>query len=247
MFTNRLAATALALIVIVAAGGFVFSRFSSNGQGGPRATATPVPSSSPAATLVPTPTVAPTPSPVALDATASDGTLAPGTYRVTGFAFPFNVTLPAGWVNQGYKPNSFALRSGNSFLALVVVRSVYADPCHTETAPGKVAAGVDALLAALSKMKGFTVTGVADAVVSGAAAKSFTLSNAIDLQKAGCSSQQVLWIGRDGDDDPVLETPGGADQLWIVDTSAAMSPGTTVLIGGPADLVETIDWRPGLH
>jgi hypothetical protein len=45
----------------------------------------------------------------------------------------------------------------------------------------------------------------------------------------------VLWIGRDADDAPVLETPSGSDLLWVVDVN-----GTTVLIGGPQSVVERI-------
>lgn len=243
MFSNRLAATALALVLVVAGSGFILTRFGSSGQGGPPPTLGATPS--PIRTATTPPTVAPSPSPMALRAT-DVGTLAPGTYHVADFAVPFDVTLPAGWINQGYSPHSFALRNNNSFLALVVVTSVYPDPCHTEKAPTTVHPGVDALLTAFSKMKGFRVSGITDAVVSGFAAKSFTLSNSIDLRKAGCSNQQGLWIGRDGDNQPVLETPSGADVLWVADTSAFMSPGTTILIGGPASLVETLDWRPHL-
>jgi hypothetical protein len=245
MFNNRLAVAALALVLVVAGGGFALSRLGA--VGGPGASPTLAPTGSPPPIPTTSPSLAPSPTPMTLGATEAGRALAPGTYRVADFAVPFTVALPAGWVNDGYKPNSFAIRNGkNEFLALVVVKSVYADPCHTETAPKTVAPGVDPLLTALSKMKGFTVTGVSDVLVSGGAAKSFTLANSIDLQKAACTHQQVLWIGRDGDDNPVLETPKGADVLWIVDARDSILPPKTVLIGGPADIVSTISFgSPG--
>ena len=244
MFNNRLAIAALALVLLVAGGGFALSRLGT--VGGPGPTATPTPVVTPSPTTRPTSSPAPSPSPFSLDTTATGVVLPPGTYRANSFAVPLNITLPAGWVNNGYKPHDLVLRKDNAFLAIVVVQSVYPDPCHTATAPKAVQPGLTGLFDALSTMKGFRVTDVQDAVISGVPAKSFTLDNSINLQASQCSNPQVLWIGRDGDDQPVLEGAGAPDALWIVDTSPYGSPGTTLLIGGPADVVSTIDFRPHL-
>jgi hypothetical protein len=230
----RLAAAAIAIAVVVG-GGALILRPGGTSVGGP---VTPTPSAAPTGSTSRSAAASPAPSPTAalqtLHATES-GTLAPGAYRVDDFAVPFTVNLPAGWINQGYKPHSFALRNDNAFLALVVVEKAYPDPCHLETAPSVVKPGVNGLVTAFRSMAGFHVGDLRDATVGGARGKGFTLSNAIDLHADGCTRSDVLWIGRDGDDAPVLETAGGSDSVFVVDVS-----GTTILIGGPADVVGAI-------
>ena len=164
-------------------------------------------------------------------------TLEAATYEVFGFATPFTVTLPAGWQVAQFTHNDIVLRNENAFLTLVVVPQIYPDPCHTESDPTTIGPSVDDLVSALSSMTGFSVTGIEDATVGGATGKSFTLSNSIDLVANQCTSSEVLWIGRDGDDVPVLEGAPASEALWAVDAS-----GTTVLIGGPTELIDTISF-----
>jgi hypothetical protein len=242
MFINRAAAAVLSIIVLVAGAGVLLRGLGGSGPGGPLASASPAPSPSNSATARPSASSSPVPTALPTLSPNGDGAIAPGTYHVAGFATPFTVTLPAGWVQQqGFSAHQFSIRNDTTFLALIVVRDVYPDPCHTEQAPTRIGAGVNDLVAALSSMTGFRVERLRDATVGGATGKAFTLANSVDLQAAGCSNTDVLWIGRDGDDAPIFETPGSADPVWAVDVS-----GTTVLIGGPASVVDAISFgEPG--
>ena len=238
-YRTQLAAASILIAVVVDAcgSGSVSSaaptaRPASVGPTAPQATALPM-----AQSLAPTSPAPASPSPATLSLSPRDHgrTLAAGTYRVDGFAVPVALTLPAGWVTNGFKEHDLVLVKDNAFLALVVMESVYPDPCHTEKPPIGVAPGVDRLVHAFSAMKGFTIERVASATVGGAPGKSFTLANDIDLQASRCDDPNIVWIGRDADGAPVLETPGGSDALWVVDVA-----GTTVLIGGPAPVVDAI-------
>jgi hypothetical protein len=161
--------------------------------------------------------------------------LAAATYVVDGFAVPVTLTLSDGWEFNGFTPHDLVLNRNDAFLALVVMDTVYADPCHPKGKGTAVPPGVDPLVDAFSTMARFRVTDVKQAVVGGARGKSFTLTNDIDLKADRCADEYVVWIGRDGDDAPVLETPQSADAVWVVDAT-----GTTVLIGGPQAAVEGI-------
>lgn len=216
---NRFVIPAMTALAVVLVAVLLVPRFASNNVG-------PQPSSTP----VPTIASSPSPTPRAMTRSMEGGTLGAATYAVTEFAVPFTITLPSGWVIAGFKPHDLVLRQGDStFLAFVVMDSVYPDPCHSDGNPTPVGAGVGALVDALSSMKGFRLDGLADATVGGAPGKSFTLTNSIDLEADNCTNQDVVWIGRDGDDVPVLEGAPGADPVWVVDVA-----GTTLLIGGPA-------------
>jgi len=242
MFINRAAAAVLSIVVLVAGAGFLLRGLGGSGPGGPPTSPSPALSPSTSATGLPSASRSPVPTAIPTLSPNGDGAIAPGMYRVAGFATPFTVTLPAGWILQGgFSINQFSIRNDTAFLALIVVRDVYKDPCHTEQAPTRVGPRVDDLVAALSSMTGFRVEGIREASVGGVPGKAFTLANSIDLQAAGCSNADVLWIGRDGDGAPIFETPGGADPVWAVDVS-----GTTVLIGGPASVVDAISFgEPG--
>ena len=236
----RLAAAAIAIAIVVGGGVLILRPSGDRNVGAVPPDLRPSTSTgslaSPAATASPSPPSAVPSSPLTLSPADTGRTLQPGTYRADGFAIPLGVTLPAGWVTNGYKPHDLVLHNeiDNSFLAIVVMASVYPDPCHTKGTPTPVKPGVDALVNAFSTMRGFRIVGLKDATVGGASGKSFTLTNSIDLKAAKCSSTDVLWIGRDGDDAPVLETPG-SDPVWVVDAS-----GTTLLIGGPAGVVNSL-------
>jgi hypothetical protein len=233
----RVAAAAITVAIVV---GVVILRPGGTNVGGVQSDLRPSeaiasPTSSAATSSSPAPAV-PTPTPLTLATSDSNRTLQAGTYRADGFAVPVSVTLPAGWTTNGFAPHDLVLHNDtdNTFLAIVVMASVYPDPCHTEGSPNAVKPGVDALVNALSTMHGFRIVGVKNVTVGGASGKSFTLTNSIDLKAARCSSPDVLWIGRDGDNAPVLETPG-SDALSVVDAS-----GTTLLIGGPAVVVNSL-------
>ena len=95
------------------------------------------------------------------------------------------------------------------------------------------------MIAALSSMKKFKVQDVVETTIGGYPAKSFTLTNTIDLAKDGCTTTDIVWIGRDADDQPVLESAGGPDALRAVEVN-----GITLLVGGPANVVDTLLFGP---
>ena len=237
MFTNRAAVAALATILMLAGGGFAFSRLTGAGPGGvsPTPSSTPIPS--------PSPTPGPTPSPTPLTSlTTSDvgRTLRPGTYIVDRYAAPFRITLPAGWTLIDLTRNNVTWRSSsNGFLTLVVVNAVYADPCHTESGPTPIGTSVDDLIGAFTSMTGFQVKDVSDVSIGGADGKAFSLSNSIDPNADGCSNPDVLAIGKDGSDADILFGGSEAESLWAVNDAEKI-----VLIGGPAAAVDTVEFDP---
>lgn len=219
MFNNRVAVAALATVIVIVGAGFALTRMSRPGPGGPG----PTPS--------PSPTTLPSPSPIASassvpELTISTGdvgkVLQAGTYRVDGFAAPFTVTLPAGWIATEFTPNSIGLArkadaSVNVYMA--VMGKVYSDPCHATAGPKAVGTGVDALVAALSSMTGFVVTNVGAATVGGAEGVGFTITNSIDVATAKCSGN-MLPIGtyeNNGGDVDIPMFGGERDQFWVLD------------------------------
>ena len=237
MSTNRIALAVLA-IVLIAGGAFAWSRLPGSAGVGSTPSATPSPSPSP------TPSPVASPSAAALKITPSAVGVTPpaGTYRVEGFAVPFTIRLPAGWVVQEFTRNNFVIRNANDFTTLVVMDAVYRDPCHPGTAARPLAAGADALVTALTSMIGFQLTDLRDASVGGADGKAFTLSNSYDPRADGCSDPQVLTIGtyaKDGAEARQIIGANESDPLWVVDTG-----GSTVLIGAPASMMEAISFEP---
>lgn len=166
--------------------------------------------------------------------TASDiGTaLQAGTYRVKGFATPFNITLPAGWTVSGLTPNSVGFQSrsnGSVGIALLMINKIYADPCHPAAGPQPVGSGVDALVAALSGVRDFNVANARDVTVGGLKGTAFEFGNAIDTKAAGCSGDPMPFAthDRDGDgkDVDVQMFSGETDRFWALDAH-----GRTMLI-----------------
>jgi hypothetical protein len=241
MSTNRVAVVAVA-IALVAVGGFALSRLPGGGPGGPDLTPSPSPSLTPG----PSSTLSPSPSASPKDAftitTADvDQFLYGGTYHIDGFAVPFSMTPPSGYQVVAFTPGNFVARKGESeFTTLVKVAAVYPDPCHTEGGPTPVGPSVDDLVAAFSSMAGFELTDMKDAVVGGATGKAFTLTNSINPSADGCSSPDVVWIGRDASGDDILEGAPAADPVWVLDVA-----GTTILMGAPQEVVDTISFEAG--
>jgi hypothetical protein len=242
MFTNRVALAAIAIILVVAGGGYAWSRFGGTGDVGGimPSTASPTPVTTP----TPTPTASPSPSPTpvpTLTASYVGTTLNAGTYRVDGFAVPFKLTLPASWIAQEFTRNNLVLRSENDFLTLVVMDAVYRDPCHLRTAASPLAPGVDALITAFGSMAGFRISDVKDRAIGGADGKAFTLSNSYHPSSDGCSDPNVLTIGtydKDGSEARQIIGANEADSLYAVDVA-----GKTILIGGPATIVDTLSFE----
>lgn len=228
MFTNRLAAAALALVLVVLGGGFAVSRFAGPGTGGPSATPTAPPSS-----LIPSSNPSPSPAAPMITTASVGSTLPAGTYQVDGFAVPFSITLPAGWTIGGFTRNNISIASradGTKNIGLIALDTVYHDPCkpldggEVVFGPGS---GIDERLDAFSSMKDFAVTDVLGSILGGAQAKAFTIRNSIDLAVTSCSGN-TLPIGTYDDSGTRTEIAmfgGESDRLWLVDVS-----GTIVLV-----------------
>ena len=156
----------------------------------------------------------------------------PGTYLVGDFAAPFTITLPAGWSLSDLTRTGIGFESRseeNANIALMVMENakVYSDPCHPETIPAAVAPGVDALVGALSGIRGFQVADLKDVSIGAARGKAFTFSNSIDAVAAGCLRNPLPFATRDQDGVAAdIEMFGGeSDRFWVVDAN-----GTTLLI-----------------
>ncbi len=115
------------------------------------------------------------------------------------------------------------------FLAVEVVDGVYQDPCHTEAGPisSPKPLTVDAVVSLMTDMVGFDAGPVTGTEIDGRPAKTFTLTNAIDTETAGCTGGPML---------PLLQSIGGLDVAtngntsqtwWVLDVD-----GTTIVIAG---------------
>ena len=212
MFTNRLAVAALAVVLIVAGGGFVLSRIVGTGVAAPGPT--------------PSPSVIPSPSSAAPDMTittsAVGDNLSAGTYRVDGFAVPFSLTLPDGWIVSDFSRNSISIErrtDGSINLYLAIMNKVYPDPCQPAGGPDVIGPAVGDLVTSLSSMPGFEVSDVRDVTVGGADGMSFQITNSIDVIEADCSGE-MLPIGtydRDGEDVDIAMFGGETDRFWVLD------------------------------
>lgn len=203
--TSRLVAAAIAVAVVAVGGAFIL-----NGGRQSIGAASARPSSSP-----PHPTI-----------TSSDvgKALQAGTYRIDGFAAPLQVTLPADWITTEFTHNSIAFASGSTASAnvyLAVLEKVYSDPCQAAGGPAVIGPSVDALVAALSSMRGFEVTDVRDTTVGGATGKELKITNSIDVLEAKCSGE-MLPIGtydKNGEDVDIAMFGGESDVFWVLDAS----------------------------
>jgi hypothetical protein len=170
-----------------------------------------------------------------------------GTYRVEGFAVPFSVTLPDGWIVSGFTRNSIGIeRRSDSKIGIVLLRmdKVYPDPCHTEGGSTVVGTGVDALVTALSSLPRFAVTDVRDATVDGASGKEFKFTNSIPTRNSTCSGD-MLPIGTYEENGADVDIPMfgmETDRFWVLDVG-----GTRVLMAVTENFFEaTQQVRDGL-
>jgi hypothetical protein len=239
MFTNRVTLTALAIVFVIAAGGFALSRFG-GAIGGPGGPSIPNPPESPSVTVAPTATPVPSPSLPAITSGDVGRTFPAGTYQVEGFAVAFTVQLPDGWEATELTSTSAGFADSrdatvNFFLA--VVNKVYSDPCHAASPsnrPTAVRPGVDALVTALASITDFQVRDSASTTVGGASGQAFTFANT----GGGLGCGDLLpFATRDGDgeDVDIAVFPGETDRFWVLDAK-----GTTVLVAITDNQVETV-------
>jgi hypothetical protein len=207
----------------------------------------------------------PTPSPTALGATPTrsepsalpDGSVAPGTYRLSPLAsspsLRIDATVPAGW--QGFDswailgPNGTGAPSGVG-IGFIAADGIFSDPCHWDltgkgTWPdrGDIATGptVDGLVNALVANSSYVSTAPVAATLGAYSGKRVDLQLPADIgscDKGPDSSDPHFFVfgGRDGG--LWAQGPGYQMRLWIVQS------GTTRLIasvGGFAGTA-TSDW-----
>jgi hypothetical protein len=155
-----------------------------------------------------------------------------GTYRVEGFATPFNITLPSNWTLTGLTTNNvgFHVRGdSNVGIVMLVLNKVYADPCHPDSGPTAVRSGVDPLVAALSAVRDFRVANAREVTVGGLPGTAFDFINAVDVAAAGCSADPMPFATHDkegdGRDVDVHMFSGETERFWALDAH-----GKTLLI-----------------
>jgi len=182
----------------------------------------------------PAPTASPTPSPSPAPDAFVGSLLSPGTYRVgSQFGKPFTIGFPVMYTFKTLNANDAQFNisqasDGTVWVVVDIPDNVYADPCDTAagTPAPPVASTVDGLVTALTHMTGFDAGPVADATIGGHSGKSFTLTNSINTDTAGCTGGPMLlmWTFPGG----AAGTNGGAtEQIWVIDVD-----GTPVVIDG---------------
>src|SRR5262245_58898982 len=171
----RLATGAVATLCLVTAGcNGAFSPGTARSTGGLPGTAPP-----PSAPLAPQ----------ALGSADVNRPLAPGTYQVGDpFGVPTTVPVTGGWKLDHVDQGDLYIWSDDAWLEIDILDNVFADPCHSAGGPIQppVAPTVDAIVAALSGMAGFTAASVSVLTVGEHAGKAFDLQNAIATDSAGC-------------------------------------------------------------
>jgi hypothetical protein len=205
---------------------------------------------------VPTPTASPSPTPSTITSSGLERELAPGTYRVGDpFVQPFAISVPSTWFPKALAPGDVEFAKphpsdGSSWPAWIVidrVDSVFADPCRAEGGPisPPVPSTVDGLVAALTSLVGVPAGAVTDVVIDGHPGKTFTLTNSLDPEAAGCSGGAMLslWTFKGASGTGEAAAPGGStDHIWVIDVD-----GTPIVIDGetfsntPAAYVQEIE------
>jgi len=152
--------------------------------------------------------------------------LAAGTYQVGDpFGIPTTVTLPAGWTLDHVDAGDVYLSSADAWIVIDILTNVFDDPCHSASGPIRppVAPTVDAVVAALTGMAGFTAGPVLDIAVGERAGKAFDLGNGIRTQSADCYQIERLpmWTNRAGTEQWTIG--GSHERLWVVDVDGTGS------------------------
>jgi hypothetical protein len=189
----------------------------------------------------PQPSSSPTPSATYISTARGWQDLTAGTYRVGyPFAVPFSISLTQPWIAHNVSEGDVTLERPNAgqestWIVVQLVENVYADPCNAAGGPmdPPVAPTVDAIVEALRSMKGVAAGPVAEIVIDGKPARTFTLRSTIDTATAGCSHGTTLplWTYRGGSA-PTATDGSVTDIVSVLDVG-----GTPVLID---------DWGPDI-
>lgn len=218
---GRHGATIVAAMLIVAACGTVNPPSTT-----PTFRSSPVPRPSPAA---PSPSASAT----KLNESHVEQALTAGTYEIGApFGVPTTFSVPAGWRVTNLDQGDITLASGDTWLVIDIVESVFADPCESRDGPidPPVGSTVREIVEALINMKGFKSGPISDFSLGAHAGKAFELANSIDTHDIDCYGVALLpiWTYRGGTE---VWTAGGlVEKMWVIDVE-----GTPLVIdrGGP--------------
>lgn len=177
------------------------------------------PSATPSAPPTPS-TPAPTPTSTARPAGAMD----PGRYRMEApFRAPFSITFGTSWIARSVgSANAEFLKADSldgqaAWVTVHLVEGVLVDPCHPELGDVTPApATVDALLRALTGLKGFVAGPVTDVRLGGLPAKSVIIRNSIDTEAAGCGKGPMLPMWTFGGGQQAATNGGGTERLSVL-------------------------------
>jgi len=205
-------------------------------------------------TPAPTPSsTAPTAAPVTNPPALPDGSLAPGTYRLSPLSTAPNLridaTVPAGWQGFGswaiLGPNGTGAPTGIG-IGIIAASGIFSDPCHWDAAgdgswpqPGlAVGSTVDDLVNALVANKAYVSTTPTATTLGGFAGKRLVLQLPADI--SGCDKPAADDTGRyfvftGPDAGNYAQGPGNRLQVTIVDANGTRA---IVLVGDYAGTPE---------
>lgn len=167
-----------------------------------------------------TPSSGPSPRP------AAPGPLEAGVPYTFDLPVPFAFTAPAGWVYGFTRPNGSTIVNSNETAAVgwFVVDNLYRDPCRWQqgTLTPPVGSGVDAMVAALRAMPGFTVTGPTPTTIDGQPAQRLTLVAKVDDRTCDGGQTKVWSWTPTGNQLPLY---GGTTSVAVLNVA-----GTRVLV-----------------
>jgi len=203
----KIALAAAAAVVLALAGYGLFAGGDVGHRPTPPPSATPPPSSTP------------TPSAVSFPGTGYMNERIPAGPVVVDGVFPikFNFDAPAGWVATDQTAGRVSLKKGPVEVNFLVVDSVSADPCRSDSGSSPLGPTVDDFVTAITGWPGFQITNLADASLGGKAAKAFLLTNHIDT--ATCDDQGLTQFGHEQNGGSGVYAIG-ADQeerIWVLD------------------------------
>ena len=146
--------------------------------------------------------------------------LTAGTYQVGDpFGIPTTITIPEGWKLDDVDQGRVYFSSADPWIVIDILENVFADPCQSAGGPIQppVAPTVDAIVASLTGMTGFTAGPVSDLDLGEHAGKAFDLQNAINTGSARCYQIDLLpmWTSRGGNEEWTIG--GFKEHMWVVD------------------------------
>ncbi len=146
-----------------------------------------------ACTAIPWPAAAPTEGSAEVPALPNEAELDAGTYRVTTFAVPFEVTVPDGWRIVGGWRLIRATPGEEHSAFLTFLRSSYvpADACETSSPIPEVESTIEGFVDALVAQSSTTTTAPIEVMVSDYRALEFDLAVEGDVDIVDCRSEHV--------------------------------------------------------